>query len=404
MKGQYIKIVVAASLIMCTMIAGTVSFGFFMEPVTSDLGLERGKFSVYFSLISIVGAITLPFYGRMISRFGTRPLVIACGLWTGVAMAALSQCHSLISFYVVGCLVGLGFFGCSYAVVPVIVSCWFVDKQGFVMGVASTCGGVSGIVASMVFPSIIGALGWQVGYVCMGVMVVLFTVPAGVFLLRSKPEDIGLEALGARNVDQSEKPSEESAQEGVMLSQALKMPGFWACMVAFFLFSMTAMITQHLPAHIVGLGYSSVMAGLAMSVMSAGILLTSMLAGPITDRLGPAKSVAIFIVFYAAAFIALPSLKAFVLICVCLVLLSICNVNMTIFAPLVTSAAFGPKDYASIWGLASMANVAGQAVGAPLYGLVFDAMGSYSMAMYGAAVAAIIACALVILALKAVRK
>lgn len=73
MKGQYIKIVVAASLIMCTMIAGTVSFGFFMEPVTSDLGLERGKFSVYFSLISIVGAITLPFYGRMISRFGTRP-------------------------------------------------------------------------------------------------------------------------------------------------------------------------------------------------------------------------------------------------------------------------------------------------------------------------------------------
>ena len=51
-----------------------------------------------------------------------------------------------------------------------------------------------------------------------------------------------------------------------------------------------------------------------------------------------------------------------------------------------------------------MANVAGQAVGAPLYGLVFDAMGSYSMAMYGAAVAAIIACALVSLALKAVRK
>ena len=77
---------------------------------------------------------------------------------------------------------------------------------------------------------------------------------------------------------------------------------------------------------------------------------------------------------------------------------------MTIFAPLVTSAAFGPKDYAAIWGLASMANVAGQAVGAPLYGLVFDATGSYSMAMYGAAVAAIVACALVILALKSVRK
>lgn len=110
MSKAYVKTAIAACLIMSAMIAGTVSFGFFMDPVTNSMGFERATFSLYFSLITIVGTITLPICGRLIERFGTRPFVIFGGIWTGVAMAALSLCQSLPAFYIVGCLVGLGFF------------------------------------------------------------------------------------------------------------------------------------------------------------------------------------------------------------------------------------------------------------------------------------------------------
>ncbi len=70
MSAPYIKTAASACLIMSAMIAGTVSFGFFMDPVTSDLGFDRSTFSLYFSLITIVGTVTLPACGKLIARFG----------------------------------------------------------------------------------------------------------------------------------------------------------------------------------------------------------------------------------------------------------------------------------------------------------------------------------------------
>lgn len=177
MGAPYVRTAIAACLVMSAMIAGTVSLGFFMDPVTTDLGFDRSTFSLYFSLTTIVGTVTLPVYGRLIARFGTRPFVIFGGVWTGAAMAALSLCHSLPAFYVVGCLIGLGFFGCSYAAVPVIVSEWFVEKNGFVMGLAAACGGIVAMVLSPVFPSFIIANGWEAGYMLLGAVVM-----AGIFL------------------------------------------------------------------------------------------------------------------------------------------------------------------------------------------------------------------------------
>lgn len=197
MRGEYLKTAIAACLVMSAMIAGTVSFGFFMDPVTSDLGFDRSTFSLYFSLITIVGTITLPVYGKLITKYGTRRFVIFGGIWTGLAMAAFSLCDSLVTFYIVGCFVGLGFFGCSYAVVPVIVNTWFVEKNGSVMGATAACGGIVAMVLSMVFPTLIESMGWRTGYVFLGVVVSLLTVPAGALLLHSTPEDVGLEPYGA---------------------------------------------------------------------------------------------------------------------------------------------------------------------------------------------------------------
>ena len=101
-------------------------------------------------------------------------------------------------FYLVGCLIGLGFFACSYAVVPVIVNEWFVEKNGFVMGAAAACGGIVAMVLSLVFPAVIESAGWEAGYVLLGIVVFALTTPVGIFLLKSSPADIGLTAFGAK--------------------------------------------------------------------------------------------------------------------------------------------------------------------------------------------------------------
>ena len=378
---------------MSAMIAGTVSFGFFMDPVTSDLGFDRSTFSLYFSLITIVGTVTLPIYGKLIARFGTRRFVILGGIWTGATMAALSLCMTLPMFYIVGCLIGLGFFACSYAVVPVIVNEWFVEKNGFVMGAAAACGGIVAMVLSLVFPAVIESAGWEAGYVLLGIVVFALTTPVGIFLLKSSPADIGLTAFGAK---ESEVGATGKELSGVPYSSALKMPQLWAILIAFLLLAITVTVTQHLAAYFVSAGFDPIMAGVFMSVISGGLIFTSSGAGIIADKLGLVKTLFLCSALYLVSFVLLPASSSIIVICIALVLMSIGNANTSVFAPMVTGAVFGQRDYAAIWGLVSMANVLGQAIGAPLWGLAFDLTGSYVLGMYISA--AIVALSFVMLA------
>lgn len=387
MSGQYVKTAIAACLIMSAMIAGTVSFGFFMDPVTSDLGFERSTFSLYFSLITIVGTFTLPVYGRLIERFGSRPFVIIGGIWTGVAMACLSLCHTLIGFYIAGCLIGLGFFGCSYAVVPVIVSNWFIEKNGFVMGLTAACGGVVAMVLSLVFPSFIIEFGWESGYILLGCVVFVLTTPVGIFLLRSKPSDVGLKPYG----QPAENAESRVETKGMSYLQALKSPSLWITALAFLILAITVIVTQHLAAYFVSIGFDAVTAGIFMSIISAGIIVTNIAAGALADRMGLMKALLICSALYLVSFLLLPSTTFIAIICIALILMSIGNANTTLFAPMVTQSIFGMKDYASIWGIISMASVLGQAIGAPLWGLVFDMTGSYAPGMYISAALILIA-------------
>ncbi len=383
MSKAYVKTAIAACLIMSAMIAGTVSFGFFMDPVTNSMGFERATFSLYFSLITIVGTITLPIYGRLIERFGTRPFVIFGGIWTGVAMAALSLCQSLPAFYIVGCLVGLGFFGCSYAVVPVIVSEWFVEKNGFVMGLTAACGGIVAMILSLVFPAFIIQFGWSNGYVLLGVVVFALTTPVGLFLLRSKPSDVGLAPYGANATPAQSSNTDVS---GLSFAQALRTPQLWVVALGFMVLAITVTVTQHLAAFFVSIGFDAVMAGIFMSVISAGIIVTNFGAGILADKMGLMRAFILCSVLLALSFVLLPITASIPLICIALVLMSIGNANTTLFAPMMTQSIFGTRDYASIWGVISMASVLGQAVGAPCWGLAYDLTGGYEIAMFISAV------------------
>lgn len=401
MDIQYKKTAVAACLIMSAMIAGSVSFGFFMDPVTTDLGFSRGSFSLYFSLVTIVGAISLPIYGRVVPKVGVRKVVIIGGLWTGIAMACFSLCNSLPMFYAVACLVGLGFFGCSYIAAPVIVDTWFKKKNGAVMGAAAACGGVVGVILGFLFPQIILAIGWRAGYIAQGVMVALLTVPAGLFLLRSTPQEVGLLPYGADEMPAEAEGAAVADEGGMSAGQAMKSPKLWAAILAFLMFTITVSVTQHLAAYFVSIGFDQAMAGIFMSIISAGIIVTNFAAGGISDKIGLVKTIILCSILYAGSFLLLPvSGMGFALICIALFFMSLGNAYTSIIAPVVTSAAFGKKSYAAIWGIISMACVLGQAIGTPLWGVSFDMTGGYQFGMIVAAVLNIVGMFLLLITVK----
>lgn len=399
MKAPYIKTIVACCMIMGAMIATMLSFGFFMDPVTRELGFERGAFSLYITMISLVGMVSLPVYGRVIARVGTRRVALVAGAWTGACIACLALCKTLVQFYIVGALAGLGFFGSTYAVVPVVVSNWFAQRDGFVMGLASAAGGVLSILVSMTFPSLIAQMGWRVGYCACGCLFAFLVVFAALFLLRSKPAELGLSPYGAEE-GVSAREGSHAPEQGVMLGAAVKMPSFWLICASMLVLSASITITQHLAAFFTGQGFDAVATGAFMSVAACGVVVASFAGGALIEKLGLSRTLIICTVLYAASFVMLSKVSLALLICVAVALLAIGNCYTSLFAPTVVSCVFGTRDYAALWGVVSMVTTLGQAVGAPLWGLSFDLSGSYVVGMWIACVVCLLALAVLVVCLR----
>lgn len=389
MGFPYIKTTIACCMIMGAMIATMLSFGFFMDPVTTDLGFERSSFSLYITAISLVGMLTLPVYGRVIERFGARPVALVAGAWTGLCIALLGVCQSLTQFYIAGALAGLGFFGSTYAVVPVVVSQWFALKDGLVMGLASAAGGVLSIAVSMTFPSLIASAGWKVGYVVDGLLFAILVVFAALFLLRSRPSDIGLAPYGADM--REDDVSDAGFQSGIARSRALRMPSFWFLCLSLLVLSASITVTQHLAAFFASLGFDAIMIGIFMSVAACGVIAASFLGGVLIEKLGLVKALVLCTVLYALSFIVLSEAALALVVGLAVAFLAIGNCYTSLFAPAAVSVAFGTRDYAALWGIASMATTLGQAVGAPLWGLSYDVSGSYVVGMWVAAGVSLVA-------------
>lgn len=244
---------------------------------------------------------------------------------------------------------------------------------------------------SVLLPFLIQSLGWRSAYAANGLAFFLLTVPPAFFLLRDKAVRAGKEEsrLGG-----------SCEMEGISYNEALRMPQFWLIAVALLAFSASISITQHLPAHFVNKGFSAMESGYFMVVAAVGIVVTSAIMGALANKIGLVKALILASILYALSFGALSMASAPVMICVALCFVALGNCYTSLFAPIVVSDSFGLMDYPKLWGIMSMVTTLGQALGAPLWGISYDATGGYEAGM---AVALITVVAVLILLIFAMR-
>ena len=60
---------------------------------------------------------------------------------------------------------------------------------------------------------------------------------------------------------------------------------------------------------------------------------------------------------------------------------------VTTLMPILTRFTFGALEYAAIWSILSTASSIGSLIATPLFGMVYDASGSYAPAMIASSVA-----------------
>lgn len=354
------------------------TFGVFLKPLSQEFGWSRGQISIAFSLTSIAGMVSAPLVGRLVDYVGARrvllPAILCFGL-TLISLAALSR--HLWLFYLVYFLIGAVGSGTTPVPYAKVITRWFGRRRGFALGLSVAASSLSFALMPSLARALIAGVGWRGAYVVIGLMVLGIAIPVVALLIQEDPQLIGLKADGISGDELSHAKlcGEDHAQA---FSQALHTGTFWLIAAAFFLMSVSFHgCIVHLVPMLTDRGFSPRDAALAASLVGAGGLLARLGVGYLLDLFfAPAVAVGFFssstiglVLLWSGAHGFLPFAAAF--------LVGVGQGAELDVIPYLVSRYFGLRAFAHLYGYLFAAFLLGAAVGPPIMGVGFDAMGSY---------------------------
>ena len=383
-KLNHLRPSAAAFLLMMAMATTTTALSFFVSPVCDDLGIGRGSFTVYYSLMTAAGAFSTSFLGQYINKNGVRNVMLLSSFWCFAGLMLFSFSGSLWMFYVVGAAIGLFGTSCLSLCANVIVQTSYSSEQASsLLGWVMAGSGVGGMGFSLILPGILERFGWKLGYRFLAVCWLVLVLCA--FLLSGKQETSG--AVGNR----------KAISGGMTRAEALKSPKFYLMMAAIVIYTAGCSIQQQLPSLLEGLRFSSAQVGVMMSVMTASLAVGKIVQGMLYSKLGISKGgIVITVMFIAGFLLLLQPGTAYA----GLINLAFGMGIVTTLMPTVVRFVFGAREFASIWSLLATASSVGSFVSMPVWGIVYDSCGNYVPAMIVTPILLVAALAAMLLALR----
>lgn len=398
-------VMIGCCFLLMSLALVTTCMTFFLQPVSEDLGFSRASFSIYYSIAALVGVFAMPVWGRIIPKLGIKLSVAIAGGVGAAFMAAFSLCRSLIAFYICGLGMGIMIAGMTMLPASILINTWFQEKRGLAMGIVMASSGVGGAIFSPILASIIANLGWQIGYIANGIAMAVLTVPTALFLLKGSPAQMGLVPYGASEVSASGVNNGSKKQTtGVAAGVAMKSASFFLLAIAVVLLNVLASFSQHLQPHLVQIGLEATAAAGLISIYMLVVIGAKILLGIVNDRFGSVSALLFTAILWSAGFVVLAIATNYQIALIGIILFGFGIAVVTVMPPLITGQMFGQRDYSAIWSVIGALSSLGLAIGTPIIGLVYDLVGSYTLAFYGSIVVLAVTFLLLVAGLKSAKK
>ena len=348
-------------------------FGLFLIPISTEFDWSRAAVSFVLFIIAVAGAISYPIVGRLIDRYGARPVILTGNVLFAASVASVSLVEaSRFQFYTAYALIGISAAIPSSVMFTKVIAGWFDQRRGLFLGIVGGLGNGIGAALSPLFVfALISSYGWRAGFQGIGAVIILVGFPVLYLLLRDPPQD----------TIRSARESLEKTQ-GLTLAEALRTPTFWIIMAAIALGAgcMTAIFAHVVPM----LLDRGVPAGQATTVLATFSLVTAgwqIGMGYMLDRIPRPWIAAPFYLLALCGLLLLESASSYPLLLLSGVLMGLGLGTEYGVLPYFLSRYFGTRHYGAISGSMYGVIVLTQGLTPFLMDLVFDATGSYDLAV-----------------------
>jgi sugar phosphate permease len=383
-------VVVAVTAIVVLITAGVRSApGAFLLTMTGEPGWSTASVSFAAAAGLIVFGFAGPVSGSLMGRIGVKNVVLLSLAVTGTALLATSLVREIWQLTLLfGLLSGLGTGLVASVLGPTVATRWFVKDRGLVVGVFGASNSAGQLVFFPVLTALAVTVGWRVGAVVLGVIVLLLVIPVLIWL-RNDPAEVGARPLGA---PEGALAPARPPDPGVM-RRAIRTSDFWFLAGTFFICGATSngLVGQHFIPHAVDHGFTAVAASGALAVMGVFNFIGTIASGWLTDRLDPRKLLLVYYGFRGVSLLFLPFVHDTMSIAAFAILFGLDYIATVPPTVALVADRFGSHNVGIVYGWVFASHMVGAAIAAWAAGIVRESVGDYAVAFVAAGWIAIVA-------------
>jgi MFS family permease len=360
------------------------SFGFFLQPMSTELHWGRDVFALAIAIQNIVNGIGQPFSGALADRFGTTRSLIGGALIyaIGLVLMSYSTTPGMLTLSA-GVLIGFGLSGASF---PIVLAAFGKlmppEWRSTAFGIGTAAGSFGQFLFSPLAVALMGTIGWHnalLVYAC----IVLLVLPLSIAL-----------ATRGQTIGKADSAVPQSFRDAI--SEAFAHGSYVLLVLGFFTCGFhVAFITTHLPPYLVDKGLDASWGGWVVAFIGLFNIVGSLTAGILGGRL-PKRYLLSFIYFSRAI-----AISWFVSTPVTPTSAMIFGGAMGLFwlstVPLTSGLValmFGTRYMATLFGFAFFSHQVGSFLGVWLGGFLYERTGSYDVVWWLGAALGIVAAVL----------
>jgi predicted MFS family arabinose efflux permease len=366
-------ILIGAGLMLTLSMGIRQIFGLFMQPVTKDIGLTVSEYTLAISIQNLAWGLVQPFVGALAVRLGFQPILLSGAVLYVAGLATLAGAQGMFGVALGGgLLIGTALACTASAMAMATVSRAVPEAiRSTILGIITAVGSLGALAAAPLAQGVTAELGWRSGVLALCALA-LVLLPAAWFAGRADKIAVP-RATGTQIGD-------VTAAAGIRI--ALGRSSFLVMAGAYFVCGMQLLfIAVHLPSYLSICGLDPMLSAVALGVIGIFNVFGSVFfgwAGGHWSKQALLGMIYILRSIVIGCYFVLPPTPA----------------NTLIFAgfmgflwlgvgPLIAGSVaemFGLRWQAMIQGLAFMSHQVGSFLGVFGGGLLFDALGSYSLA------------------------
>lgn len=367
------------------------SSGVYIKPVCADMGFSRKAMAFNNTLIAASSMLVAVFAGKIYARFDVKQVMRFGGVALGLGYMSYSLAQNLPMFYLSSLACGFSQALLTTVSISMLIANWFHASRGAALGAASMGSGIGGMICNPLAAWLIEQAGWRQTYLLLGTAALIIVAPACFFIVRARPQDMGLQPYG-----EAPAPKEDpcpAEQPGLTAQAARRTWQFWALAACNTVNSLCAVsLVQNSAPHLSDVGLSAMAASAVASAMMASLAAGKFFLGWLFDHWGVRRAsffANLCMIMGLIGMVLAPFRPALAMI---VLGAGLGGAFGAVATTLLTDRLFGPREFAAILGSVSAVSGAGAMAGPIVINSVYDSLGSYRPAM--AFMAALMALAL----------